>query len=220
MKDNNTPGINALLELPRTAYDRTLVMRDDALATGREAWLTTLGAVGLAEEKANAVIDAAVERQADLARRGERVEQRGRARIDATMTRLDVEGRRRAAMRRVENTVETVAAPVTATLRRLGLPTRDEVGALTRKVELLTRRVNSLITKIEQQSPPRPVFMVKAREDGWEVVQEGLEAPVAVHGTKDEAVEKGRTIAVDSAPSQLVVYKKDGTIQDTFDYDV
>lgn len=211
--------LESLLELPKKTYANALELRAEVLATGREAWLTSLGAVGVVEDRANAVVDAVVERQATLARKGEQVEQRGRARIDATLERLDVAGRRRAARQRVETTVGTVTTPLAATLRRLGIPTRDEVGELTTKVELLTRRVNALITTLEEQQATRPVFAVKAREDGWEVVQEGVDAPVAVHGTKDEAVEKGRAIAVDAAPSQLVVYKKDGSIQDTFDYD-
>lgn len=217
---DTTTTIESLLELPKKTYAAALDVRAEAMATGREAWLTSLGAVGVVEVKANEVIDAVVERQAELAKKGVQVEKKGRARVDAVVTRLDVEGRRRAAARRVETTIGSVTAPFAATLRRLGLPTREEVGELTTKVELLTRRVNTLITKLEEQQTARPVFAVKAREDGWQIVQEGIDTPVAVHGTKDEAVEKGRALAVEAAPSQLVVYKKDGTIQDTFEYDV
>jgi hypothetical protein len=108
------------------------------------------------------------------------------------------------------------------TLRRLGFPTRNEVSELAAKVDLLTRRVNVLIERLDSPptvAPARPVYTVRSRDDGWEVAMEGDDRPVGVHPTKDAAVEQGRELATEQAPSQLVVYKKDGTIQDTFGYD-
>ena len=210
------PTVETLLGLPKSLYGRAVSARDDAMETGREAWLTGLGAIGALEDEGGRLVDAVVAKQRELATKGVQVEKRGMARIETARAKADVDGRRRAIARRVET---SVVEPVVGTLQRLGLPSRAEVTELSAKVDLLTRRVNTLITALEQASPARPVFAVKAREEGWAVVQEGVGAPVAVHATKEEAVEKGRALAGEQAPSQLVVYKKDGTIQDTIEYD-
>ena len=217
MSDKNTmTGVETLLDLPKTLYDRARSVRDDAVATGREAWLTGLGAVGVIEDEGAKLIDTVVAQQAQLAKKGKAVETRGKARFETVRAKADVDGRRRAIAQRVE---ASVVEPIVGTLHRLGLPSRAEVTELSTKVDVLTRRVNLLIAALAQASPAHPVFAVKAREDGWEVVQEGLDAPVAVHATKDEALEKGRELASEQAPSQLVVYRKDGTIQDTIEYE-
>jgi poly(hydroxyalkanoate) granule-associated protein len=213
MSDQNTTP--TLLDLPKTLYDRARSVRDDAVATGREAWLTGLGAVGVIEDEGAKLVDAVVARQAELAKKGKTVETRGRARFETVRAKADIDGRRRAVAHRVE---ASVVEPIVGTLQRLGLPSRAEMTELSTKVDVLTRRVNALIAALEKASPAHPVFAVKAREEGWAVVQEGVDAPVAVHATKDEALEKGRALASEQAPSQLVVYRKDGTIQDTIEY--
>jgi Uncharacterized protein conserved in bacteria (DUF2188) len=61
-------------------------------------------------------------------------------------------------------------------------------------------------------------FEVIPREDGWAVQAAGASRAASVHATKDEAVERGRALAADRAPSRLVVHKKDGTVQDEVSY--
>jgi hypothetical protein len=63
-----------------------------------------------------------------------------------------------------------------------------------------------------------PTFNVVPREDGWAVQLAGANRATSVHATKEEAVERARALAADRAPSQLVVHKKDGTVQDTITY--
>jgi Uncharacterized protein conserved in bacteria (DUF2188)/Phasin protein len=63
-----------------------------------------------------------------------------------------------------------------------------------------------------------PTLEVIPREDGWAVQVAGASRATSVHATKEEAVERARALAADRAPSQLVVHKKDGTVQDTITY--
>lgn len=217
MREKTQPmSVETLLDLPRRMYDRANEMQKDATTMGRDAWLTSLGVVGIVEDEGNKLMDMVAERRQSLAKRGEKVEKRLDARVEDMKETIDFEGRRRAVTRRVET---NVVDPIVGVLHRLGLPSRTEVRDLTHKVDTLTQRVNLLVTALEKQSPARPVYALRAREDGWEVILDGADAPVAVFATKDEALEKAREVASEQAPSQLVVYKKDGSIQDTIDYE-
>ncbi|MBA2512612.1 MAG: DUF2188 domain-containing protein [Rubrobacter sp.] len=52
------------------------------------------------------------------------------------------------------------------------------------------------------------------REGGrWSVQAEGASRATSVHDSKDEAVSKAKRLAGDRRPSQLLVYKNDGTVQ-------
>ena len=57
-----------------------------------------------------------------------------------------------------------------------------------------------------------------AAEEGWAIQVEGTANVLSTYPTKDEAVEAARALAADRAPSNLIVYKKDGTIQDKVSY--
>jgi hypothetical protein len=50
-------------------------------------------------------------------------------------------------------------------------------------------------------------------EGGWRVMAGGASRATSVHDSKEEAVEKARDLARRKTPSQLLVYKKDGTVQ-------
>jgi hypothetical protein len=60
----------------------------------------------------------------------------------------------------------------------------------------------------------RETYRVIAQQDGGWVVEKGKSGQVSsVHRTKDEAVEDALGRARAHEPSQLLVYKKDGTVQ-------
>jgi hypothetical protein len=64
------------------------------------------------------------------------------------------------------------------------------------------------------RSPDRTTYMVTARDDGtWEVLTEGASRATSVHDSKEEAVADAKKLAGNRRPSQLLVYKKDGTVQ-------
>jgi hypothetical protein len=60
----------------------------------------------------------------------------------------------------------------------------------------------------------RSTLRVVAQPDGGWIVESGGAGQVSsVHRTKDEAVRSARGLAKADQPSQLLVYKKDGTVQ-------
>ena len=212
-KTKSTSAIARLGELPRTVAGRVSSLPRDVAERGREVWLTGLGTIATMEEEGTNAYEYVVRQRDRLVKRGEKLEARGKARLGAV---------RQDAGELTSDVGSAVVEPVMKTLRRLGIPTRSELGELSAKVDLLTRRVNLLIERLDSSAtvtPARPVWTVRAREDGGEVAMEGDDRPVGVHPTKDAAVEQGRELATEQAPSQLVVYKKDGTLQDTFAYD-
>jgi uncharacterized protein DUF2188 len=57
----------------------------------------------------------------------------------------------------------------------------------------------------------RKTYLVAPRpEGGWKVLAEGAKRASSVHRTKAEAVAAAKEKARSQAPSQLLVYKKDG----------
>jgi hypothetical protein len=102
-------------------------------------------------------------------------------------------------------------------LKKLGVPTRAEVGRLSSQVESLAERVNLLITRLERAQVA--VYSVVAREDGWAVEKQGAERAVSLHATKDEALDAARAVVANHKPSELVIHRKDGSVQDTVVYE-
>lgn len=204
-----------LWDLPQELIDRGR----DMAGRGREVWLAGLGAVATVEEEGSNLFNRLVER-------GHEVESEGKKQLDTV--RKEINARQNDITQSVE---ETVYEPLLNALKRFGVPTRGEMHDLTARVENLTRKVDVLVERLEaapREKParekadePQPVgtvYFVMARDDGWIVGKEGVERAVSVHATKEEAVEAARIVANEHAPSRLNVYKKDGTIQDTFSY--
>jgi poly(hydroxyalkanoate) granule-associated protein len=205
-------------DLPKNVADRVVKLpkeiADGVTTRGREVWLAGLGALATAEEQGATFYQGLVKQGEKLVERGEGVEKRGKERI--AEVREDVEARRDAAMERVET---NVTEPVMDALQRLGVPTRGEVQRLSRQVESLTERVNLLLERLQQAPVERATYSVVAREDGWAVTQAGAERAFSLHATKEEALEAARSLAGGHKPSQLVIHRKDGTVQDTLVYD-
>lgn len=203
-------------DLPKNVAGRVVKLpkeiADGVTTRGRDVWLAGLGALATAEQEGTALYDRLVKQGETLVRRGEKMEKRGLERFEALKD--EVETRREEAMEKVETTVYD---PMVDALRKLGVPTRAEVNKLSAQVESLTERVNLLIARLERAQVS--VYSVTAREDGWAVEKQGAERAVSVHPTKDEALERARALAAEHKPSELVVHRKDGSVQDTFVYD-
>jgi uncharacterized protein YjbJ (UPF0337 family)/predicted RNase H-like HicB family nuclease len=64
------------------------------------------------------------------------------------------------------------------------------------------------------RSGQRKTFRVLAQPDGGWIVETGEVGQISsVHRTKDEAVGNAKELAKGHEPSQVLVYKKDGTVQ-------
>jgi len=214
-------------------------IREDLSEKGRDLWLAGLCALVLAEEEGTKLYDAIVqrgkeigeestERFNELVKKGRKVQNQSLKRVDAAVKDLEATQKKLAKrytgqadqyMKKLEDVVEDV-------LERLGVPTRDEVVDLTGRVESLAQKVDSLLEVLETKGAPATgttteatVYHVVPQEDGWAVKKEGAERASSVHATKADAVESGRELAKGHEPSHLVIHRKDGTVQDTVNYE-
>ena len=74
-------------------------------------------------------------------------------------------------------------------------------------------------TKGGESTDKRSIYHILPGDDGWQVKGEGAERAVSNHSTKKEALSAARELAHNQVPSQLVVHKSDGTIQESWSYD-
>ncbi|HEX8243419.1 MAG TPA: phasin family protein [Longimicrobium sp.] len=215
-RTKRNPGILRLGDLPKNVADRVAKLpreiADSVGTRGREAWLAGLGALATAEDQGAALYGSLARQREALVKRGETMEKRGRVRWDELKD--EVSARQDAVVEKVET---TVVDPVADALRRLGVPTRAEVQTLTARVETLAERVAALLGRMERAQVT--VYRVAAREEGWAVEKQGAERAVSLHPTKDEALEAARALAGGNRPAELVVHRRDGTVQDTVVYD-
>lgn len=190
-----------------------------ALGVGRNLYRAGLGVVATAQSETVAAKNAVIERYETLVARGTPLEAKAQ---DAIETTRDAIARRaqRAAERVDAMVVQPVADVTTAVAQRMGVPTRTEVRVLSASVATLAHKVDALVEKLGEAPVivGEPTVVVLATDEGWSVEVEGTSSPLSVHGTKDEAVEAARAMAAERAPSHLIVYKKDGTIQDKISY--
>lgn len=220
-------SIFRLGDLPKNVADRVVALPKDVATRGRDVWLAGLGALATVEEQGTTFFqglvqqgEKLVETGGRLVEKGETVEAKGKARIESLTG--DLNARQSQVQKQVVEAVDSsVYEPVMEALKRLGVPTRAEIRELSTSVDVLTRRVNDLLGRMEadRAAAVRLVFRVVAGDDGWAVEHEGAERAVSLHPTKEEAVERARALANESKPSQLVILRKDGTIQDTFTYE-
>jgi poly(hydroxyalkanoate) granule-associated protein len=101
--------------------------------SARHVWLAGLGALSAAGEEGEKLFRSLVDR-------GEKVEERVRG--NAKQARRKAEATRAKAARALDGLESAFDERVASLLGRLGVPTRDEVAALGRKVERLTKVVD------------------------------------------------------------------------------
>lgn len=107
-------------------------VQEGVLAAAHGVWLAGLGAVALAEEGGREFFD-------QLVGRGKQVEARGKEKVDRA--RGEVERTRERVGQRVDELGEVLDRRIAEVMHRLGIPTRDEIATLTRRIEELTARV-------------------------------------------------------------------------------
>ena len=106
-------------------------IQDEVKDSAHRIWLAGLGALAAAEEEGSKLFSRLVERGKGFEADGK--EQFAKAKKKAEKAYEDVS--------------ETVDEKVTAALHRMGVPTRDEIKRLTKKVEELTAKVEQLKPK-------------------------------------------------------------------------
>jgi poly(hydroxyalkanoate) granule-associated protein len=114
-------------------------MQEEALDSAHKIWLAGLGALRVAEEEGSKLFR-------NLVEKGEELQERSKDQLSGVRDTV-----RKAAGRAREEAGEawgkvgsTVDEQVSEALRRLGVPTRDEIAGLSRQVEQLTLAVERL----------------------------------------------------------------------------
>jgi len=124
-------------------------LADEMLGSAHRVWLAGLGALARAEEEGSRLFSQLVER-------GRESEVAGRGRFDETV---------RGAAGSVRSAAETVSAGIEAqvgeVMRRMGVPTRDEIQELTRRVEELNAKIDRM-----GASAPRPATAKPSKAPG------------------------------------------------------
>ncbi|MEM9555684.1 MAG: phasin family protein [Acidobacteriota bacterium] len=114
-------------------------LQNEIKESANKIWLAGLGALAAAQEEGTNIFRSLVEK-------GESYESRGRETIDNV--RGEVEDRVDRARGEANTVVDKIESrldeAVTASLRRFGVPTREEIATLTRRVEELTTQVERL----------------------------------------------------------------------------
>jgi poly(hydroxyalkanoate) granule-associated protein len=131
----------------QTAQDKNV--QEELKDSVHRIWLAGLGALAAAEEEGSKIFSRLVERGRD-------VESRGKVEVD----KMKVEAEKFKS--KAESTVETWGdkfgekfdEKLTATLQRLGVPTRDEIRNLTRKVEDLNAKIEQLKPRVTPAAGP------------------------------------------------------------------
>ena len=105
-------------------------------------WLAGLGALAAAEEEGSKLFSKLVDRGRD-------VESKGKVEVDKVndKVRTEVDKAKAKAESAFENWGEKFDEKLTSALHRLGVPTRDEIHHLTRRVEELNSKVEHLKPK-------------------------------------------------------------------------
>jgi poly(hydroxyalkanoate) granule-associated protein len=124
-----------------TAQDKNA--QEELKESVHRIWLAGLGALAAAEEEGTKLFSRLVDRGRD-------VESRGRVEVDKMKT--EVERFTSQAKTQAESAFETWGSKfdekLTATLHRLGVPTRDEIRNLTLRVEELNAKIEQLKPRV------------------------------------------------------------------------
>jgi poly(hydroxyalkanoate) granule-associated protein len=193
---------------------------DEVTGQAREIWLAGLGALERLEQEGDKVFQ-------NLVERGKSYESKRREQFEEATESLrkrqedftdDVTQRLDDATKSVE---KVVSDTLSGTLGRIGVPTRDEVRGLSRRVGQLSQKLEALSQMLDAQQTAveERVLHVVPNDEGWVVTLEGEDEAVSTHNTKKEAVSAGRTAAKTHVPSTLVVHKQDRSVQESFSYD-
>lgn len=108
-------------------------------------WLAGLGALAAAEEEGGKIFSRLVERGRD-------VESKGKVEVDKM--KVDAERFKAKAESAFETWGDRFDEKLTATLRRLGVPTREEIRNLTQKVEELNAKIELLKPRVTPAGAP------------------------------------------------------------------
>src|SRR6266576_4543708 len=126
--------------------------QDDLKDSVHRIWLAGLGALAAAEEEGSKLFSKLVDRGRD-------VESKGKVEVDKVneKVRSGVDKAKAKAESAFENWGEKFDEKLTSALHRLGVPTRDEIHNLTKRVEDLNSKVEHLKPRTAPAAPKTKV---------------------------------------------------------------
>lgn len=107
------------------ADEKTKSTQRNLEESAHRIWLAGLGALALAEQEGGRMFESLVERGTDWETRGKERVKEARAKVGST----------------VEGVEDRIDEKIAAAMRRFGVPSRDEVQELTRRVEELNAKI-------------------------------------------------------------------------------
>ena len=120
------------------AKKKSKELQNDIMESAHKIWLAGLGAVAMAEEEGGKFFS-------NLMEKGQKLEKKSKQHVEKA--RGTVAGMKTVAESYWDTFGRTIDDRVTAVIHRIGVPTKDEIEALTKKVENLTVAVDKLRTK-------------------------------------------------------------------------
>jgi poly(hydroxyalkanoate) granule-associated protein len=120
------------------AKKKSKEVHNDIVESAHKVWLAGLGAVAMAEQEGGKFFS-------NLMEKGQKLE--GKSKEQVEKAKGTVAGMKTVAESYWETFGRTVDDQMTAVIHRIGVPTKDEIEALTKKVEDLTVAVDNLRTK-------------------------------------------------------------------------
>jgi poly(hydroxyalkanoate) granule-associated protein len=129
---------------PNTQTGTEKNVQEEIKESVHRIWLAGLGALSAAEEEGGKIFSRLVERGRD-------VESKGKVEVDKM--KVDAERFKAKAESAFETWGDRFDEKLTATLRRLGVPTREEIRNLTQKVEELNAKIEQLKPRVTPAGP-------------------------------------------------------------------
>ncbi|MGB5398930.1 MAG: phasin family protein [Thermoanaerobaculia bacterium] len=110
-------------------------VQNEVVQSAQKIWLAGIGALATAEEEGSKLFNS-------LVKKGEGFEAQGKQRVGDVRARVEqIVGQAEGSMERLGNALDEKVADA---IKRLGVPSRDEIAQLTKSVEELTVKVDSL----------------------------------------------------------------------------
>ena len=128
-------------------------LQDELKESARRVWLAGLGALAAAGEEGSKMFSKLVDRGRDY-------ESKGRVTVSEQVNRATS-----AAETTWDNLGDRFDEMMTATLHRLGVPTREEIRTLTQRVEELNSKVEALKPRVTPAASPEPVVVMPGTPD-------------------------------------------------------
>lgn len=134
-----------------TAKKKAQKVQNEIAENAHQIWLAGLGAVAMAQEEGGKLFK-------NLVEKGEGFEKVGKEKVD--QAKGAVTGVKVVAESYWETFERTLDDKVTAVIHRIGVPTKDEIDTLTRRVESLTVAID----KLRAQDAPKPRTRTTAKK--------------------------------------------------------